>query len=1627
MSISSEELFKDSQSLSSEEMFKQHTNPVTSEELFARYTQNDTPDGFAESISDIPRGFYQGGMNALGSATKVVSAGALKATDAMGITPEGRTPAVVNEEIDRFFRKDKQQPMQTFGGIAAETAGNVIPFIANLPTAAMGVATMYNDIVDNLVKEGIPLDQARSLAIKENAAMLGLGLVGGAGTAMATSKILSKLGMSVPNSIAKIAAGEGATVASTANATASKLAGGSAGFMGGAEASRQVHNAELSDRPDLQQDFSLKHLLAQGLVGSGLAAMHKSLPKGSEDIPGKDVTPEVDPLFTKGTDGRMSGGEFDILAKSHWQIEKQLDEAKTELEKSQTIADFLGEEVPPDFMEKHKTLQDAVTTLESDLSSIEHRLTADTDAIPNRDTLLGTDNERDALATRLKEQARQRREAEEAIPVADRIADVENRIRVIEESMEGRPETGVKADKAVDNKNQEIQRLRDKLNELNGKLPKDEALPVEEISYPEEAAHPDDVIHATEVVEPSEVAVEPITNRKAPTSHQVANLLREHGTVGEVFATLLREKLGTKGQQKLVSILQRIPHVRDSIFRLGTAIVKDGKASTGSYIKEGNIVELHAGGDIKTILHEAVHAATVHLLDEGKSAAAMALTKLYNDFKKSSKNQGEYGFTNVREFVSEALTNKGFAKLLDGIDTGKRTNSGVIGTMWAELRNIIKDAFGKDKDVRTTLDAILENTEELMNDTSTKPESWFQKMSEGQSEKIPSISELSPIPKVARNYFGINALSNLYENNPRVKNAYNQIRGAVEVAQRAQNNWLYKSGQVISSGQLKFMDTMRNVADNTSAIIALKKTSDADMHIIHDLFRMGFEAHLDYDVNLDKNGQHLTPEMKQAYNTLSHMFAAMHDTITAIQTKIKKAHVINKRKGWYPAKRNGNWSVELGFNGTVGHVQTFSSQHAADQFIKRITNNTNLNHITVSDVIDNRKPPIETNRTMAEIVGEHLANKYPNAGDQLKADIDTLMRVMEARGGKLGQHHKFRTNVTGYKGSELFQTPAESGHAFKVGILGEVENFGANLRGLLIKHTLDPVINDANFKRTDAEGHAVVKTMYDKAMGKIDNILQHPEDLTYHASDRMVNKIMQVVFKKDFQGLNGTAIGQISQPAMAVFYTSKLFAKAVFPLAQIMTTAFILPELAKNNNLPRAIASVGKGIVNLMTHEPDLMESIKRVSQDFGTFRPQILESMNMKRGDVTASKLTKVKDFLIDWPGLGKAGELSDSMSRLISYAAAYTHYKDLGLPKVAAEFNARRDTGRAMTEYGTMGSGAVFDRMGALGTGAKPLTTFGSNQLGNFTHYADLFRKGDSGPLVAYMTVAMITGGALSLQLIQEYETIRMLANKYGDIIMPSIQELLKTDNTFLDRLTGNPNFTNDLLLYGVPSAITGIDLSNSMRSNQTPLAIAGAVVAGQESFWKLVPLVGATLDTVTGLVGVGHSVLGEMGITKPTSVSAGAKDIGNVVSGHFGYGLKHVLNKTNAKAFGEDTGMVAMGAEGNADLPMTLKERIAGYMGTTTTDKRYMDATNWDQSQLDRIRAEKIQKAAATFTETKDRAALQKMIDLGMTGEEIENKIGTDTYNKFVPSDIRGFMNKGGTINDYKATHRIPFMRK
>jgi hypothetical protein len=231
-----------------------------------------------------------------------------------------------------------------------------------------------------------------------------------------------------------------------------------------------------------------------------------------------------------------------------------------------------------------------------------------------------------------------------------------------------------------------------------------------------------------------------------PTWEEFQDSLWGAKKVGQAFDRIISNNIGTPQEQLLAKLLNKSQFIRNATLQLEPNYLeyvdsqgRTRKDAAGIYVGEDtHAVTLGKEGDVSTLLHEAIHAATVRLLYEGNSVAAKKLTQLHkefltkheaeyqlklkefraaspnriltvkelSDFRK--ENKGDYGLTNVREFVAEAFTNKKFQELLASIES-KEPSSGVTSNLWEAFKNYVREGLNIPPGKRTAFDDVMDS------------------------------------------------------------------------------------------------------------------------------------------------------------------------------------------------------------------------------------------------------------------------------------------------------------------------------------------------------------------------------------------------------------------------------------------------------------------------------------------------------------------------------------------------------------------------------------------------------------------------------------------------------------------------------------------------------------------------------------------------------------------------------------------------------------------------------------------------------------------------------------------------------------------------------------------------------
>lgn len=869
----------------------------------------------------------------------------------------------------------------------------------------------------------------------------------------------------------------------------------------------------------------------------------------------------------------------------------------------------------------------------------------------------------------------------------------------------------------------------------------------------------------------------------------------------------------------------------------------------------------------------------------------------------------------------------------------------------------------------------------------------------------------------ATKLFGKTGVAQIFKDNPIIQDVYWKIRNAEMTSARIANNiWFGDVGRKVWD-ESNFFAKLSKIKDKSSPYMVVKTSKPEDMAAVHDLLKKGLEEGLEYHETLDKYGTSLSIEQQGIFKTLTGMFTKQYEAMVKEQEKMGKKNILPRRKGWYPSVRKGDYYVDINFQGTSAYRQHFTTKAEGETFLEKLGSG-NLKHLSATGVekikLEDSNPFLDSIDTFKDF----LEKKYPSAGGVLKKDIEGLVEALVTRGGKLGKHHNYRSNLEGYKGSEVFATAKERGNSFKEAIQNSVNDYTGTLRKMQINHLVEPIIrNGAETMHPDTL--AVIQQMSDSALNKVENKMAVLDDSVRNWVDSAAKTLYDVAGKEFKPG--DPVFDKVKNGMLETFYLTKLMAKPVFAVGQVISTPVqAIRHMAYDGGL-RAYMSFGKGLFKLAINDKELKDSIFKVSQETNTFEPQFIEALHLNKND--SSLLEGIKKYVF----LNKINEGADSLSRVMTYASMYEHYKSLGKTKAEAEQLAMHGTDTTMVQYGRSEQAPMFQHAGIVGEMARPLQTFGQAQFANLVsdikHFKILQPK-TWAPLLTYGLTATMVGGVLAPAFITEYEIIRKWLNaQYPEYSIPSVLDLVAHDDSMIDRIIPDNDLVRKTIEYGLPS-LSGIDLSSSVRANENFTTLLGSVLLAEESWTRMFPLIQVTADTVSG-----GSVLISEALGKKHTDADLSKAVSKALPvGPIAYGAKELLGVNETNIMGKQTGMMPLGNTGMAEKPRETTDVVAGIMGTRSTDDRFETQKALNRTEIDKNRQNQIKRLADLAIETGDPKYIEKIVSYGIDSKTLENMIGSEIWSRLADVETRYLVNsKGKAPANYETARKANLLNR
>jgi len=160
----------------------------------------------------------------------------------------------------------------------------------------------------------------------------------------------------------------------------------------------------------------------------------------------------------------------------------------------------------------------------------------------------------------------------------------------------------------------------------------------------------------------------------------------------------------------------------------------------GFYTRTDNHIFIFPQANLDVLLHEAVHAATVHAIDYNPEFKAQ-VEKLFEVSKKAARGKPTlYGHKNIREFIAEAFSDKKFQEHLASVKS-----TGVAQTsLWEEFKNLIKKMLNVSPDEATLFDDVMNVSGNLFTGKDLPGFMGEMKARGRYSDVLPSGKEVEP-------------------------------------------------------------------------------------------------------------------------------------------------------------------------------------------------------------------------------------------------------------------------------------------------------------------------------------------------------------------------------------------------------------------------------------------------------------------------------------------------------------------------------------------------------------------------------------------------------------------------------------------------------------------------------------------------------------------------------------------------------------------------------------------------------------------------------------------------------------------------------------------------------------------
>lgn len=412
-----------------------------------------------------------------------------------------------------------------------------------------------------------------------------------------------------------------------------------------------------------------------------------------------------------------------------------------------------------------------------------------------------------------------------------------------------------------------------------------------------------------------------------------------------------------------------------------------------------------------------------------------------------------------------------------------------------------------------------------------------------------------------------------------------------------------------------------------------------------------------------------------------------------------------------------------------------------------------------------------------------------NAGDfQATKELQkTYTRLLKQKG--FGPHGMFRQGVEGFMGSERGEAGISNMEKAIEIYLKRGENHIANIEKVKVQMSLEKIPQE-------------IKDKMPVAMQYLTDYLNQARGI-----DASMLKIIDSTFEH---------IGETTGFGRSAFERTTKNISGVASLYFLLRAPFLASQVFQHMNIIAKMRQNAIRMPEAFGATESYMMGMKNVISPDATFKQAMAWAEKNEYMNSTIVDLIKTR---MSDPNSKRLGVIADGGRLILSHAEkavvrsvafAMTEYQlRKAVPNDLARFKQAADLmDHYMVHYDRVSSPLIYNDMGTLGETARPLKQYSHNTWGQFFEYAQAAKnKAEITPLALFMGNQALVAGLRGAILVGEATVIINLLNQMFNQDIPTPEQYLIKK--------GMPDWS----IFGVPSAVTGFDISSSVSAPQLP----------------------------------------------------------------------------------------------------------------------------------------------------------------------------------------------------------------